>query len=66
MATVIMPIDNQPLEYTLTAPDGSAMKVPRELYEALMEFSKSKRNGEIVAEMKNGGVTGVSMKCKLR
>lgn len=53
-------------EYVLLSPDGSTMKIPRELYEAFMEFSRTRRNGEIVAEMKNGGVTGVSMKCKLR
>ena len=56
---------------TLSSPimvstEGKVIEIPQELFDALVEFSKTGRIGEIRLNMKSGGISGVVMECRLK
>jgi hypothetical protein len=47
-------------QYSVVAPDGNRVEIPRELYGLLLDFLRgSKQTGSVVIQFRNGGIAGL-------
>lgn len=57
-------------DYIMLAPDGALLKVPKELYDALLmlvgEQSRVHKGGQVIVNCNRGNVAGVEVTFKLK
>jgi hypothetical protein len=56
----VVSIEQNPQRYTVVAPEGDQIEIPKELFKALWDFSQgSKATGSVIIHFRNGGVAGL-------
>ena len=56
----LVSFQQNPQQYTVVAPDGNRIEIPRELFGLLLDFLQgSKQNGSVVIQFRNGGIAGL-------
>jgi hypothetical protein len=59
MPTVVS-FQHSPQQYTVVAPDGNRIEIPKELFGLLLDFLQgSKQTGSVVIQFRNGGIAGL-------
>lgn len=53
-------------DFVAASTNGTAVKIPRELFEALVEWDKAKKTGSIEIEYKCGGIAGIKAQLRLK
>jgi hypothetical protein len=53
--------------YRITSPEGTEIKIPKELFEVLCDFLSGHSNsGTVIIQFRNGGVAGLESMVKRR
>jgi len=55
---------SMPSSYCIVGPDGTAIPLTKESFEALQDMCRRKYSGSVIIDFKNGGIAGVEMNVK--
>lgn len=56
-----VPMEITPAAYRAIGPDGAALPLTKEIFEALQDISRRKGTGSVIIDFKSGGIAGVEM-----
>jgi hypothetical protein len=60
VVSTVAPIPQGDSQYRITSPEGTQVKIPKELFGALWDFLHGdKASGTVIIQFRNGGVAGL-------